>query len=371
MLASQVDGAMQGDDGFPCTRRARDAGRTAVVALDEGALGGVQKHGPFFPGEFEGALQFVLVGHDPEAPLGVGVAEGVGVFGDRGGKLGFAADGEHLHFFKSDDHLPDGPVTAVMLRNGKPKAVLPLRVLRIHDTKVTEAAAPMIARIATLERLRFENKSMSDAVLEHLGRLPRLVHLEARDIRVTAEGLRHLEGMRSLRKLQLERLESGALAGVEKLTQLEELELDEAGVTGEDLRYLAGLKNLRRLNLGETKVDGRNLRYLAELQRLERLELDETRLDDESLAHLANLRGLKLLRLDETGITSKGVKYLAGLTALERLDLDENRIGDEAVEHLLGLVNLKHLDLKDTEVTAEGIARLRRALPDCRIRMSE
>lgn len=341
---------------------------------------------------------------------------------EAGGQVGFAREGETLRYFASRDELPEGPITAVQLRRGNPKSVLALlaevggihtidlfgaelddeglavigamgalrtlnvsrtsvtdagiehlaglslRSLSMHDTKATEASAPVIARIATLERLRFETKSMSDGVFEHFGRLPALVELESRDIRVSADALRHLEGARSLRKLVLDRLASGGLAGAKNLTQLEELELNDSDVRGGDLRHIANLKKLRRLNLGETPVDAEGLPFLAGLDRLETLGLDETDLDDDGLAHLSNLRALKTLRLDQTGITSKGVKHLAGLTALERLDLDENEIGDEGIEHLLGLVNLKYLDLKGTKVTSQGVDRLQRALPDCRIR---
>lgn len=56
MLAREVDGTVQGDDGFAGASGARDAGGAAVVAFDEGALRGVQKDGPFLPRKFEGAL---------------------------------------------------------------------------------------------------------------------------------------------------------------------------------------------------------------------------------------------------------------------------------------------------------------------------
>jgi len=51
----------------------------------------MQKDGPLFPGVIERSLEFGLVGYDPEAALGIGMAEGIGVDGNGIGLLRLAA----------------------------------------------------------------------------------------------------------------------------------------------------------------------------------------------------------------------------------------------------------------------------------------
>jgi Ran GTPase-activating protein (RanGAP) involved in mRNA processing and transport len=62
------------------------------------------------------------------------------------------------------------------------------------------------------------------------------------------------------------------------------------------------------------------------------------------------------------------VQHLAGLASLERLDIDENPITDAAIDVIARLTHLKLLDLKDTRITHGGLLRLKKALPETRIR---
>ena len=43
-------------------------------------------------------------------------------------------------------------------------------------------------------------------------------------------------------------------------------------------------------------------------------------------------------------------------------------VSDADLEHLYGLKNLKGITLGDTGVTVEGLAKLKAALPECRVR---
>ena len=47
--------------------------------------------------------------------------------------------------------------------------------------------------------------------------------------------------------------------------------------------------------------------------------------------------------------------------------LRNTRITDAGLPHLAGLTALERLDLYDTEVTDVGVAKLQKALPNCRI----
>jgi Leucine-rich repeat (LRR) protein len=58
---------------------------------------------------------------------------------------------------------------------------------------------------------------------------------------------------------------------------------------------------------------------------------------------------------------------VSDLKKLERLSLSDSSISDEGLKHLHGLTNLLELDLRQTRVTAAGKAALGKALPKCRI----
>jgi hypothetical protein len=80
------------------------------------------------------------------------------------------------------------------------------------------------------------------------------------------------------------------------------------------------------------------------------------------------LKQLKQLFLKDTKITNKGLFHLVQLKQLEFLSLAGcKKISNEGLKALYGCKNLKVLRLKGAAVSAEGIAKLRKALPNCRI----
>jgi hypothetical protein len=88
------------------------------------------------------------------------------------------------------------------------------------------------------------------------------------------------------------------------------------------LDQLQQLPNLQVLNLKETKVTSRGLRYLPTCTDLKELELQETQIDDEALRYIGQCRKLTRLKLQKTRVTDAGLAHLQGLTALESLDLE-------------------------------------------------
>lgn len=91
---------------------------------------------------------------------------------------------------------------------------------------------------------------------------------------------------------------------------------------------------------------------------------------DAGLAHLHELTSLKRLALDNPIITDAGLAHLQGLTSLQVLDLENSQVTDAGLAHLHGLTGLKWLWLHNTQVTNMGLTKLRKALPNCNIRVN-
>ena len=110
-----------------------------------------------------------------------------------------------------------------------------------------------------------------------------------------------------------------------------------------ELPSLQGLKSLRRLEIHECTIS--DLSALSEFTQLEWLELVNNGISD--LTPLSNLKNLTILNLDANLITD--VKPLAGLTRLNVLYLENNVISD--VSPLSNLSNLERLDLRNNAIS--------------------
>jgi hypothetical protein len=89
---------------------------------------------------------------------------------------------------------------------------------------------------------------------------------------------------------------------------------------------------------------------------------------DADLTDLCELRDLTALSLRGVRITDRGLQTVSNMRELNWLGLTEMAITDKGLHHLESLSNLRTLFLaKCPNVTDEGVARLQRALPNCKI----
>ena len=152
--------------------------------------------------------------------------------------------------------------------------------------------------------------------------------------------------------------------GLSMLQHLQQLDLNNTGIDGRRLRWIGRLPNLHTLSLGFTRTDDNLLAELRGLTTLESLRLNHTQISDVGLAHLKQLSQLKELYLGGTAIGDAGLVHLSGLTNLEELDLRGTQITDAGLEHLKPLVNLQRLYLARTQTTPTGRSMMRKALPN-------
>ena len=210
----------------------------------------------------------------------------------------------------------------------------------------------------------------TDAILAHVGQLPRLQYLSARGVSVTDASLAHLAGLSELRGLGLSAtpgLTDAGLAHLAGLARLENLVIEgDMRVEGPGLAHLTGLKRLKFLCI-ETRTDA-DWAILARLAGLRKLFLGTTRVTDEGVAQLACLTQLEDLAFGgETG-SDAGLSRLSALTRLERLTVYGAWFTDAGLVPVAEMDHLPAFAVSDTtSVTPEGLNHLQRQRPKLQV----
>jgi Leucine Rich Repeat (LRR) protein len=130
------------------------------------------------------------------------------------------------------------------------------------------------------------------------------------------------------------------------------------------LQCLFGLKGLA---LWETHIGDLTLGTLRRLSNLRWLDIGDTRITDHGLRYVRELTSLQELSLLNDNISVNGISHFHGLTSLKNLDLMNTPLTDDGVETLCRMHHLKSLRIIGTRISQEGYARLKDAMPDCRI----
>ncbi len=185
----------------------------------------------------------------------------------------------------------------------------------------------------------------------------------------------------------------GALAD---LPDLECLYMPNSTVRDDDLRHIAGLKKLRRLALWRTGITARGIRHLEDLENLELLDIHGSGVREEALPHLARLprlrqiittmtlsdRGLAWLRafthhpriirgeLAVEGVTDQGMADLGTLTWITELDIRGGKVSAAGYANLTRLKNLERLDIYQTTCDDASLVEIRRVEPLRRVAIS-
>jgi hypothetical protein len=136
-----------------------------------------------------------------------------------------------------------------------------LRELSIFLTSITDEGLKQIANCQDLRVLTFwNNPKITDASMQTISQLERLHSLEAGGPLCGDAGLAYISEMEELRELKLSDyrdtpgITDAGMQHIGKLTNLELLSLQNASITDEGLRHLEKLKSLKTLNLTRTNV---------------------------------------------------------------------------------------------------------------------
>jgi serine/threonine protein kinase len=290
-----------------------------------------------------------------------------------------------------------------------------LATLYLSKTAVTDAGLEHLASIPTLYELMLVECDVSDAGLAELTSLTNLRSLFLQGTKVTARGVAELQLALPACSIQSDFTEKEIsdastvekTAGVDvfqRNRRLAEWLLEEKAEFGlavqrvgfvevraggelpsepfqvatlsfgeneslldEELSRLDDLLLLGTLILNATTIGNDGLRRLGDLPGLKALYLSDTLVTNAGLAELRRFPRLAVLHLNATRVDDDGMSILSELTNLRELQLLACAITDDGVERLAPLKKLEKLNLQDSAVTAEGVAKLKLALPDCRI----
>lgn len=219
------------------------------------------------------------------------------------------------------------------------------------------------AQVSSGVEAKSKGNEKLERILPVLGRLPRLRYLE-----LWIEGNHLPPGMaealaktRQLRALSISlnltpnndndrRIWQECLVAIGQMTKLEHLHLYRMNVPGKSLASLAGLTNLKRLVLHDLTIDERDadapvLAHLPALPRLESIELEDSKIHDRDLRYITALPGLRSLRLGTSSITDAGLRELARRPVLDDLAIDVDLITPAGLESLVALKRLRTLHI--------------------------
>lgn len=182
-------------------------------------------------------------------------------------------------------------------------------------------------------------------------------------------------------RLSFEDVTTDKLAAIANIKSLESLKLDCCRFKGSDLKKLAGLPKLTTIDWTDSQIDDDAMRGLGTLKFLTVLKLRGNQVTDTGIKFLTKLKDLEEINFDKSKddvhiekavpITDASLVPLKAMKRLRTLSLRRNAISDAGLKHLADFKNLKELDLIDTQVTDAGIAKLKMALPECKITTRE
>lgn len=197
-----------------------------------------------------------------------------------------------------------------------------LREVNLRGTKVTDAGLAHLAGLP-IESLDVGFSLFTDGGFDHFVNLPQLKKLAVGGNKVTDAGLNSLRLIPNLVELDVsgvQRTDSGlwsatvtdrALETLNVLTKLEVLNLRGGKFTDVGFVKLDGLKSLRQLDIGETELSAKGLAALGNFPKLQTLNLyGAERVTDDAIPVLAGLKTLRWVELTGSGVTAAGVEQL-------------------------------------------------------------
>jgi Leucine-rich repeat (LRR) protein len=226
-----------------------------------------------------------------------------------------------------------------------------LRHLQLCGSRVTSACIRDLATIKRLEILEMSHVRLEDQDAELLAGLPRLRQISFSSDHLSPIGFAHLSEIESLTTIQLSTTSGGEIA-IRSFPQLSGLYIHSDGFQYPLELSLIDLPALTNLTLNMRRLDSLEIQGV---EKLPRLVVVASKVGPNVVPELSHLRGLRELSLRSARFPSSCLTKLADLPALKVLELNNVNLTDEDLERLAEFKNLEALDLSANQLRGHGI----------------
>jgi Leucine-rich repeat (LRR) protein len=225
-----------------------------------------------------------------------------------------------------------------------------LRRLSLHHAAISDASAPVLARLMNLQALSLQRTQITDRTIVQLAHLKQLESLSLRDTTITDEALAVIGRLPKLRELLLDRTDitPAGLVHLQELTQLERLTIRQ--------------NRSRRVSV-EQKADRAGIRSLAYHTRLKELDISSWEVLESDLEFLGYLPQLEWLSI-WSNATSFPFEFWQQLPRLERIWIRNKVPCDVHCENHASLRQLSIFPRPNDESSVEFPSLILRNLPN-------
>jgi hypothetical protein len=162
---------------------------------------------------------------------------------------------------------------------------------------------------------------------------------------------------------------------LKRLPHLESLGVYDSGSAESLFERIEGTESLHRVNLTSMPFSDEGMRQIARLPELRELVIRAVPgVSNKGLTYMRGHSALERLSLTNTNIDGQGLAVLSEIPRLHSLVLDDDRpVGSlsEGLEHLKRLHRLRSLVLGGKWGSEATVEELRRALPNCTVRIGQ
>jgi len=190
---------------------------------------------------------------------------------------------------------------------------LPLLLLKVNYTSLTDKSIPVLTKFRNLEELEIDGLQLTAADCRALHQLKMLSKLNVGDCGLNDEAFGALCDLKTLKQLGAEFNKAITSQGLAKLPELPiaRLALTATGIDDRSAPIFASLPSLQELQIGDTHITDQSLPYLEKIKSLRSLDLAHTQITDAGLSRL-KMPALMQLRLNGCEkVTSLGRRNFA------------------------------------------------------------
>ncbi|MCC9605600.1 hypothetical protein LOC68_22135 [Blastopirellula sp. JC732] len=252
-----------------------------------------------------------------------------------------------------------------------------LTELTLIDAEMTPELVAAVAKLNSVRDLfLYQVRWPSEEAWQAIGKLSQLESLRITSSKTPAGAAPTLHELPNLKRIAIDFGELASFDGVrvspelvQELVAIQSLETLDVGLLKCDPPLdawpsMEALTNLTQLSL--LKVRGvADFTTIPTASNLTSLAVGEG-FQDATLADLTKLTKLESLTIESDKVTDKVIPSLQGLPKLKYLNLGGSAISDDGIDELAKIKTLREVIL-GPQITKEGAARLKEALPQCKI----